>query len=87
MAKYRFKTKEEFIRDKQWDYNYPKGWNNKGLMNCYLGQDIDNSYNIYMDSGRGITMPRKRNDGHWIFQFNDIVLISDNKVDTVYEIY
>jgi hypothetical protein len=25
MAKYRFKTKEEFIRDKQWDYNYPKG--------------------------------------------------------------
>lgn len=41
-SKYRFKTKEEFIRDGLWDdeYNVPNGWDIGGNMNELLGQDI-----------------------------------------------
>ena len=87
MAKYRFKTREEFIRDKQWSDGCPRGWNNNGLMNCYMGQEIDDSYNTYIDNGIDFTMPRGNKDLYWHFHFTDIVLISDNKVDTIYEIY
>ena len=39
MTKYRFKTKEEFIRDGLWDEkdNCPYYWNSDGEMNEYLG--------------------------------------------------
>lgn len=42
MAKYRFKTKEEFIEEGRWqhDYGVPDFWNRDGIMNHFLGQKI-----------------------------------------------
>jgi hypothetical protein len=60
MNKYRFKTKEEFKADGQWDKidHCPIGWNFEGEMNHYLGQDVPEEYNesiedrehFYMDT-------------------------------------
>lgn len=52
MAKYRFKTKEEFIRDGEWFHkrNTPIFWNDAGRMNHFLGQDIPEKYNSKCDS-------------------------------------
>lgn len=44
MKRYRFKTKDEFIRDAEWDFdlNCPNLWSSSGEMNHYLGQEITN---------------------------------------------
>ena len=70
MKKYRFKTKEEFIRDELWDdkYNCPYYWNSDGEMNEYLGKDIPDEFNIYCDKNEEF-----KYDG-WLFQNTDYVL-------------
>ena len=47
MTKYRFKTKEEFKADGRWidkplpgSVSRPVGWNNRGNMNQFIGQNI-----------------------------------------------
>ena len=68
MSKYRFKTKEEFIRDGLWSENYPYLWNASGKMNNYLGQDIPEEFNDKCDKGVGF------NYEGWIFSSNNYVL-------------
>lgn len=59
MKKYRFKTKEEFIADNLWDFNFklkeggsPKKWNDRGEMNHYLGQDVPEKFNSYIEKNK-----------------------------------
>ena len=49
MTKYRFKTREEFIRDGLWndEYNCPDEWAWKGEMNKYLGKDVPDELSVY----------------------------------------
>jgi hypothetical protein len=51
MSKYRFKTREEFERDGQWndEYECPIDWNESGEMNHYLGEDVPEHYNERCD--------------------------------------
>ena len=73
MNKYRFKTKEEFIRDGLWDdeCNTPKGWNPDREMNEYLGREIPEFYLEECEAGVSF-----RIDG-WTFCSKDYVEISD----------
>ena len=70
MSKYRFKTKEEFIIDKLWDYEYdcPIFWNSKGEMNKYLGRDIPDEFSGYCDKNTSFTYDE------WHFKSNEYVL-------------
>lgn len=70
MSKYRFKTKEEFIIDKLWDYEYdcPIFWNSKGEMNKYLGKDIPDEFSGYCDKNTSFTYDE------WHFKSNEYVL-------------
>lgn len=68
MSKYRFKTKEEFIRDGLWRENHPYIWNSGGNMNKYLGQDIPEEFNDKCDRGVGF------NYEGWSFSSNNYVL-------------
>ena len=59
MKKYRFKTKEEFIRDNLWivnnasiDGGYPEFWESIGEMNKFLGEPIDPKFNKNIESER-----------------------------------
>ena len=54
MSKYRFKNKEEFIRDGLWDEedNCPYYWNSDGKMNKYLGKDVPDEFNVYCGKGK-----------------------------------
>ena len=49
MSKYRFKTKEQFIRDGLWDekYNCPDNWASNEEMNKYLGKDVPDELNVH----------------------------------------
>jgi len=78
MSKYRFKTKQELIRDGQWDYenNIPVGWNNNGCMNHFLGSDIPKEMNEKCDGGSGLNI-----DG-WFFAPADYVLKEENEINT-----
>ena len=70
MTKYRFKTREEFIRDGLWDdeYNCPDGWNFDGEMNKYLGIDVPDECIVYCNKNE-----KFKYDG-WLFQNTDYVL-------------
>ena len=70
MTKYRFKTKEEFIRDGLWDekYNCPNNWASDGEMNEYLGIDVPDECIVYCDKNEKFTY-----DG-WLFQNTDYIL-------------
>ena len=83
MSKYRFKTIEEFKSDDLWledSYSsshdgYPSGWCEEGGMNKYLGQDIPDGYNSYMDRAKPFNM-----DG-WNFESDDYILKEEEIVD------
>ena len=51
MSKYRFKKREEFIRDGLWDekFNCPDKWALSGQMNKYLGKDVPDELNVHCD--------------------------------------
>ena len=70
MSKYRFKTKEEFVRDELWDdkYNCPDNWAYNREMNKYLGTDVPEEFNTDCDKNSGFDY----NDR--IFSKNDYVL-------------
>ena len=70
MKKYRFKTREEFIRDGLWDEkdNCPYYWNPDGEMNEYLGIDVPDECIVYCDKNEEF-----KYDG-WLFQNTDYVL-------------
>jgi hypothetical protein len=72
MTKYRFKTEEEFKRDSQWDYihNVPSNWNMSGKMNEYIGQDIDDKYNVRIECKLSFT------DSIWSFSSEACILNS-----------
>lgn len=79
MAKYRFKTKEEFIRDGQWSsYSQcPEYWNSEH-MNKFLGTDIPEEFNRYCDSNSGFNM----RDGvhNWSYNANEYVLKTEIEI-------
>jgi len=76
---YRFKTKEEFIAQGLWNSNgalllggYPKGWNNQGEMNHYLGQIIPANYQSDAERGGTIRIHRDVSNGRtWKFDCTD----------------
>src|SRR5699024_8450868 len=78
MSKYRFKTKDEFIRDDLWydEYNVPLGWNEDGDMNNFLGKDVPESLNKECDEGSVLKI-----DG-WDFRSEDYVLKEESKINT-----
>ena len=84
MSKYRFKTIEEFKADGQWvddsycdhdDNGYPSGWCKDGNMNKYMGQDIPDTYNSFMNRAKPFNM-----DG-WTFESDDYILKEEEIVD------
>jgi len=83
MSKYRFKTIDEFKEDDLWyndscssyDDGYPSGWAEDGEMNKYMGQDIPDTYNSFMDRAKPFGM-----DG-WNFESDDYVLKEEEPVD------
>lgn len=74
-SRYRFKTKEEFIREGLWDdeYDTPKGWNLSGGMNVFLGKDINEWYNSLCDDNRVIYVHG------WLFRPWSYVLKEESK--------
>ena len=70
MSKYRFKKREEFIRDGLWNdtYNCPDKWTWGGQMNKYLGKDVPDEFNVQCDDNEKV-----KYDG-WLFQNTDYVL-------------
>ena len=70
MSKYRFKTKEEFVRDGLWNdkYNCPDGWAWEGEMNKYLGKDVPDELNVYCNEKEDF-----RYEG-WYFQNTNYIL-------------
>ena len=75
MTKYRFKNREEFIRDGLWDEedNCPYYWNSDGQMNKYLGMDVPDELNVHCNENEEF-----KYDG-WLFQNTDYVLKEQQK--------
>jgi hypothetical protein len=78
MKKYRFKTKEECIKDGLWTYSeitpeggYPKIWNSEGEMNKYLGEEIPTQFS------KRIKMKRDFILGNWFFTYDYCVEIKE----------
>jgi hypothetical protein len=76
---WRFKTKEEFIKDGLWDkhYNAPINWNDGGQMNKYLGEPIPENLNDKCENDQDLTID------NWYFKNNEYVVdyIKMPKVD------
>lgn len=70
MSKYRFKTKEEFIRDGLWHhaYNVPINWNSEQAMNHYMGQDVPERFNEKCEYQKELEFD------DWFFRSCDYVL-------------
>lgn len=78
MKKYRFKTKEECIKDGLWTYSeitpeggYPKIWNSEGEMNKYLGEEIPTQFS------KKIKMKRDFIFDNWFFAYDYCVEIKE----------
>jgi hypothetical protein len=75
MKKYRFKTKEQFQDDDRWVNNswasslrgHPSGWAEDGAMNKYLGQELPDKYNIYIEKNISFRMD------NWHFEPDDVI--------------
>ena len=74
MNKYRFKTREEFERDGQWedDNHCPEGWAQNNQMNHYLGQDVPEGANENCDLHEGF-----EDDGWWFEPTNYVLKEED----------
>jgi hypothetical protein len=75
MKKYRFKTKEEFQDDGCWNNDswagplrgYPSGWADSGEMNKYLGKELPDKYNIYIEKRISFRID------NWHFEPDDVI--------------
>jgi hypothetical protein len=75
MKKYRFKTKEEFQDDGCWNNDswagnlrgHPSGWADDGAMNKYLGQELPDKYNIYIEKRISFRID------NWHFEPDDVI--------------
>jgi MoxR-like ATPase len=69
MKKYRFKTEEEFKKDKLWhhDDKTPIGWAEDHAMNKYLGDPIDEKYNEKIELKQTFSFET------WCFQASDCI--------------
>lgn len=77
MAKYRFKTEEEFKESCDWNYIYeaPEHWNWDKKMNHYLGQPVPEEYNHAIKTGQKFDIPHPEGlSGRWTFRANQVVL-------------
>lgn len=76
MAKYRFKTETEFIRDGEWEtyggIGRPSGWTSNGAMNKYLGLDVPDSLNFRCDDNDSFGL------WGWSFSRTNYVLKASN---------
>lgn len=83
MSKYRFKTKEEFIKDGRWleDCHCPIDWNWQGEMNKFLGKDITEFFEKECDKRLGFDM-----EG-WAFGKRDYVLKEQIKNSNIFLVY
>ncbi len=72
MKQYRFKTEEEFKADGLWndDRDSPKTWNDQGLMNKYIGQNIDTRFNEQIEKGKEFTFD------DWLFRPDQCVEVT-----------
>lgn len=83
MSKYRFKTKEEFIKDGLWDSfgNTPIHWASSGNMNKYLGIDISDDFIKDIEKYESFYI------NLWTFRANNCILktpvIKFNKGDSI----
>jgi hypothetical protein len=70
MKQYRFKTIEEFKRDRLWDsrYNGPHGWHEEHAMDKFYGQDIPSQYNVRIESKKPF------DHDSWVFRPEDCIL-------------
>lgn len=83
MTKYRFKTKEEFIADGEWNTYptpHPKRWNEDGKMNHQLGQDIQDQFISKIENGLGFSV-----DGDWSYYPSNVILNEEVKIEQVLE--
>ena len=80
MSKYRFKTEEEFKKDKLWDYEKgcPSGWTSTGSMNKYLGKDVPKKYNEHCRKGFRLSI-MDHACYYWEFSAKDYVAKEENK--------
>lgn len=81
MKRYRFKTKEEFIRDDGWDFDseVPYIWNSCGEMNHYMGKEITNPDVLALcSSGDSFSMD------DWAFRSSDYVEVEKFQVGKWY---
>lgn len=78
MAKYRFKTKEEFIKTDGWNYssNRPSGWVSNMLK--YLGTDVPDKHNSSCDSHINIYVHFPDVDESWTFYKDNYILKSSD---------
>jgi hypothetical protein len=87
MKKYRFKTKEEFQDDGRWindSYGgplrgYPNGWAEDGAMNKYLGQEVPDKYNIYIEKRISFRMD------NWHFNPDNVIEESEVNIEETLE--
>ena len=70
MKQYRFKTIEEFKRDRLWDSRYdgPHGWHEEHAMDKFYGQDIPSQYNAHIEKNKQFGYD------NWVFQVQDCIL-------------
>lgn len=76
MAKYRFKTEQEFRKCNKWGSNYPIGWTSD-MRDKYLGRDIPDQYNKYCDRNDDFSFTAEH--GNWYFSLDDYVLNETHK--------
>ena len=76
MAKYRFKTEEEFKKEGRWleELGIPTGWNPSKKMNQFLGQPIADQFDTMCASGSKI----HGYSGSWTINPSDYVKITDD---------
>lgn len=87
MKKYRFKTKEEFQDEDHWVTDSyagplrgcPLGWAENGAMNKYLGQELPDKYNIYIEKRISFRMD------NWHFDPDNVIEESEVNIEEALE--
>jgi len=84
MSTYRFKTKEEFKADGNWQkhsgtHSGPKNWNDKGAMDKFYGQNIPNEFNKTIETDKSFMYD------DWHFRPTDFIenRLSDKETEEI----